>query len=140
MPAITIPTASLLRMTTGSNDPDNAQFIPCVAGVDVPVGPVVPSGAANSAGQAKVKKATEGVADEGVANYLGYNLEARSAGQACSVVKGVIVDGFANVEVGKPVYITDDWATDTVGLVQTAPDGVTQRIGVGITATKIRFD
>lgn len=139
--AITIPNRQLIKPTT------TPRPIPAVAKVgQVNPYPVrVSATGAASAGNPLCERAITR------AGYLGYNLRpdvpvgASADDEGFAVVRGCIVEGFAGVVPGSDVYI-DATATPGPegtfsGLTQTVPaGGIGERIGVGVTTTKIYFD
>jgi hypothetical protein len=139
--AITIPNRQLIKPTIPGRP------IPGVAKVGQ-VNPypvrVATTGAA-SAGNPLCERATARV------GYLGYNVRpdvpvgASADDEGFAILRGCIVEGFAGVLPGIDVYI-DAAATPVPegtfsGLTQTVPaGGVAERIGTGVTTTKIYFD
>jgi hypothetical protein len=148
--AITIPDITKIRPTTVNVERDGGQGIPSVA-----------TTAFTSPGPAMVDAANSPTVYNGVgirpvaandtsAGYLGMNIKPTAANQAGTVLKGVIVDGFAGVVPGSDVFINNAGAvglSHTPVAISTAGSGggatITyndSRIGVGMTLTKIRFD
>lgn len=148
--AITIPDITKIRPTTVNVEGDGGQGIPSTA-----------TTAFASPGPAMVDAANTPTTSNGVgvrpvtsgdtsAGYLGFNLKPTYANKAGTVLKGIIVDGFAGVTPGSDVFINPAGAvglSHTPVLLPTTGSGgsvnitsADRRIGVGFTATKIRFD
>jgi hypothetical protein len=140
---ITIPDREKVRPTTSHlglpNTAKVAMQNPCPVRVSL-------TGAASS-GTALVEPTT--VRD----GYYGYNVRSdvpmnSADDEAAGVVRRCIVGGFAGVEPGKDVFVdptarpVGDQGTFS-GLTQTVPatpQGPAERIGVGVSTTKIFFD
>ena len=139
---ITIPDRTLVRLTTTPirlpATPKSAMLNP---------GPVrIPTAGASSSGTPMVERA-QGTR----VGYYGYSIShdiAAGAGldlQAQIVIRKAIVDGFAGVSPGLDVFV-DPAAPPSPegvfsGLTHTVPaGGAGERIGVGLTTTKIFFE
>lgn len=140
--AITLnPDRTLHRLTTDNNPPNNGQQLPtalALAAMTNP-GPVaVHTVQANAAGNVVVVPAA-GAA--GGLSYWGYNVrKGVAAGRPTACYKGVVVEGFLGAVPGSAVYVdatSAEAGADTSGLshVVNGP-----RLGVAMTATRIRFD
>lgn len=141
--AITIPDRKQIRITTRLAEPHNGQTLPYVAEIAMTnPGPVVVGDTSpNAAGQGRVKPATHALK----LRYVGYNLRANTPiGAPTEVIRNCIVDGFAGMTPGLPLFINtttaDAGATDS-GLVHVDPGdpaaGTGGRvIGVALSATK----
>lgn len=138
---------TLIRPTHGNTAPENAQQLPTmIASVDMTnPGPVAANTVQNNAaGNCQVLPAAAAAGAKGGAaaggGYVGYNLKAPiRTGEPCRVVCGQIIDGFVGVMPGQAVYVdatSADAGANASGLSH-APNG--SPIGVGLTATKIRF-
>ncbi|HLL88754.1 MAG TPA: hypothetical protein VK324_05585, partial [Tepidisphaeraceae bacterium] len=140
---ITIGTAGL-RITTDIQY-DNGQPLPAVATAAMknacPV--AIDTNGPGPNGQPRVIPAA---GDAGRGGYYGFSLFPKAANKACTVLKGVVVRGFAGVEPGKPVFVADgpypaSPAATYSGLTHTQPaTGLVMRIGVGVDDDGIRFD
>jgi hypothetical protein len=141
--AITIPDRTAIRLTTDNTPPNNGQQLPTVlaSAAMVNPGPIRPHVTQNNPAGNCIGIPAVGAA--GSNGCIGYNIKSNvAAGEPLQVHKGVVVDGFAGVTPGLPVYAdatNSDAAADASGLSHTQI-GTERRLGVGWTATRIRFD
>jgi hypothetical protein len=140
--AITLnPDRSLHRLTTDNNPPNNGQELPTaipLAAITNPGPMAVHTVQANPAGNVVVVPAATSAGGLG---YWGYNVrKGVGLGRPCACYRGVVVEGFLGCTPGSPVYVdatSAEAAADASGLSHTVNG---PRIGVAMTATRIRFD
>lgn len=126
---ITIPDPTQIRITTKFEVPMFSHAMPAAI-LDTAMtnpGPVAvsPSGSVgDAANQARV---TPAIGAAGAAGYIGYMPDPNQiVGAAVSAVRNVIIDGFAGVTPGAPVYVDAtgaDVSTTTSGLTHTPQSG-----------------
>jgi hypothetical protein len=132
---------SLVRLTTDDNAPNNGQQLPSavvLADITNPGPMIVHTTQDNAAGQCIIKPGVSASA----ASYWGYNIKKGvKAGKPAACYKGVVVEGFLGATPGSAVYIdatSAEASADASGLTHVT--NTAGRIGVAMTATRIRFD
>lgn len=143
MGAITLnPDRSLHRLTTDNNPPNNGQQLQtalALAAMTNP-GPVsVHTTQNNPAGNVIVVPATSALQA-----YWGYNVrKGVPAGEPTACYRGVTVEGFLGCTPGADVYLdatSAEASADASGLSHTKGATNIARVGVALSATRIRFD
>jgi hypothetical protein len=147
MPILLNADRTKLRLTTDNTAPNNGQQLPSMlaAAAFTNPCPVMPNATqTNGAGTTLVKQCTGAGGQYG---WLGFcHKPAVAAGDLVPVLRGVVIDGFTGCTPGLPVYV-DQTAADADLAGAPHASGLTHtytaqalRIGVALTATKIRFD
>lgn len=135
------PDRTTLRLTTDNTPPNNGQQLQTSIANQALTNPgpmMVATTQNNAAGNVLVQPAA---GSNGANNYWGYNVRITTPnGEPCEIYKGVTVEGFLGCTPGSAVYVDATSAEaggNASGLSHTA-NGT--RIGVALSATRIRFD